>query len=108
MVTLIKDNLSLIQDVCAKHHVKSFYLIGSAARQDKDFTPESDVDFLFRFNYENADESCDIDFADNYFSLREELQNLLQRKVDLVSEERNKNPYFINSINKDKTPLYSS
>src|ERR1043165_410383 len=101
MVTLIKDNLARIQDVCKKHHVKSFYLIGSAARET-DFGSESDVDFLYRFTYENQTETNDIDYAENYFSLLEDLQNVLKRRVDLVSGERNTNPYFINSINQDK------
>lgn len=108
MVTLIKENIDSIREACKKHHVKSFYLIGSAARQDKDFTHDSDVDFLFRFDYENSDGNSDIDFAGNYFSLLETLQNILHRKVDLVSEERNKNPYFIKSINKDKYLVYEA
>lgn len=88
MVTLIKDNLAQIQDVCKKHHVKSFYLIGSAARET-DFSPESDVDFLYRINYEKLDSLGTMNYADNFFSLMDDLQHLLKRKVDLVPEKTN-------------------
>ncbi len=105
MVALIKDNMNEIHDVCKKHHVKSFYLIGSAAREEKDFRQESDVDFLYRFNYNDIE---GMDYADNYFSLLFTLQDLLKRKVDLVAEERIRNPYFLESINKYKRLVYES
>lgn len=96
--------MKAIQDVCKKHHVRSLYLIGSAAKENK-FRVESDVDFLYRFN---KDEIEEMDYADNYFGLLFTLQDILSRKVDLVAEEKLHNPYFIESINKDKQLVYES
>ncbi|MCF8448701.1 MAG: nucleotidyltransferase domain-containing protein [Taibaiella sp.] len=104
MVALIKDNLKAIKDVCQKHHVRSLYLIGSAARQDS-ITTDSDIDFLYRLKTEDI---AEMEYADNYFELLFSLQELLHRKVDLVAEEKMKNPYFIDSINKDKHIIYES
>jgi uncharacterized protein len=104
MVALIKDNLKAIKDVCQKHHVRSLYLIGSAARQDS-FTTDSDIDFLYRFKKEDI---AEMEYADNYFELLFSLQKLLDRKVDLVAEEKMKNPYFIDSINKEKQIVFES
>src|ERR1017187_2802960 len=104
MITLIKDNLKAIRDVCEKHHVRSLYLVGSATKENR-FTEESDVDFLYRFRKEDIEET---DYADNYFDLLFELQDILNRKVDLVAEEKMWNPYFIESINKDKQIIYES
>jgi predicted nucleotidyltransferase len=104
MVTLIEQNIGSIQDVCKKHHVKSLYLIGSATGAT-DFSAESDVDFLYRFN---KSEIAEMDYADNYFSLLFSLQELLKRKIDLVPEEKLHNPYFIQSINRNKLKLYES
>ncbi len=101
MVTLIKDNIVAIQDACRKHHVRS---VGSATQENR-FTEESDIDFLYRFRKEDIDLN---DYADNYFDLLFYLQGLLNRKVDLVAKEIMWNPYFIESINKDKQMIYES
>jgi hypothetical protein len=60
---------------------------------------------LYRFNKEEIKEN---DYADNYFDLLFELEDILKRKVDLVSEEKMKNPYFIESINRKKQLIYES
>ncbi len=103
MITLIRKNIDLIKDVCKKHHVRSLYLIGSAADNEKDFTEASDIDFLYRFK---KDEIGEMDYADNYFNFLFALQDLLRRNIDLVPEEKLKNPFFINSINKNKQVVY--
>jgi predicted nucleotidyltransferase len=102
MVALVENNMAAIRDFCKKHHVKSLYLIGSATT-DSFFNSESDVDFLYRFN---KDEIVEMDYADNYFDLLFSLQELLNRKVDLVAEEKLRNPYFIESINLTRTLIY--
>lgn len=104
MIELIKHNLDIIKDVCKQHHVKSLYLIGSAADESK-FSESSDIDLLYRFK---KNEIKEMEYADNYFDLLFRLQEILKRKVDLVPEEKLRNPYFINSINKQKLMLYES
>jgi uncharacterized protein len=104
MIALVKNNIKAIQDVCRKHHVKSLYLFGSASR-DKTFTTESDVDFLYRFNKDAIVES---EYADNFFEMLFELEDILRRKIDMVAEEKISNPYFMESINRDKELVYES
>ena len=104
MIALVENNLGTIRELCKKHHVKSLYLVGSATKADR-FKAESDVDFLYRFKKEDIEE---MNYADNFFDLLFELQDLLNRKVDLVSEEKMKNPYFIESINESKQIIYES
>ena len=104
MVALIKNNIDAIRDACKKYHVKSLYLVGSATKASH-FTDESDIDFLYRFRKEDIEE---MEYADNFFDLMFELQDLLKRKVDLVAEEKMKNPYFIESINENKQVIYES
>jgi predicted nucleotidyltransferase len=100
MIRLIKDNMVAIRDACRKYHVRSLYLVGSAAK-DGVFTDQSDVDFLYRFKKE---EIVEMEYADNYFDFLFYLQELLNRKVDLVAEEKMWNPYFI----KNKQLIYES
>jgi len=104
MIALVKDNIPAIQALCRKHHIRSLYLVGSATVEGR-FTPQSDVDFLYRFRKEDIPE---MEYADNYFDLLFELQDMLNRKVDLVAEEKMKNPYFIESINNGKQLIYAS
>ena len=105
MIALIRKNIDLIKDVCKKHHIRSLYLIGSAADTGSGFTDDSDIDFLYRFKKEEIGE---MEYADNYFNFLFALQELLHRKIDLVPEEKLKNPFFINSINKSKQVVYES
>ncbi|MCD6011926.1 MAG: polymerase, beta-like region [Flavipsychrobacter sp.] len=104
MIPLIQNNIQAIRELCKKHHVKTFYLVGSAAKEGR-FSDNSDVDFLYRFKNEEIEE---FDHVDNFFDLLFALQDLLNRKVDLVSEAKMKNPYFIKSINESKQIIYEA
>lgn len=57
--------------------------------------------FLVRFSGVNPTE-----YFGNYMDLKENLENLLSRKVDLVEIQTLKNPIFIQSIERSKTILY--
>lgn len=61
----------------------------------------SDIDFLFSFP---ANTHYEV-YADNYFALVENLQNLLKKNVDLVAEKALQNPYLIEKINTQKIKL---
>jgi predicted nucleotidyltransferase len=104
MIALIKDNLDRIKDVCKQHHVKSLYLIGSAVNE-KSFSSASDIDLLYKFNKHEINE---MDYADNFFSLLFALKDIFKREVDLVAEEKLKNPFFIERISSNKQAIYES
>lgn len=104
MVALVKDNLKAIQDAGKKHHGLSLYLVGGATQNDR-FTGERDIDFLYRFR--KGDIVRD-DYADNFFDLMFFLQDLLNRKADLVAKEKMWNRYFIESINRSKQLIFES
>lgn len=107
MVEIVENNIPLIIELCKKHKLKSLYLFGSAA-DSKDFNEESDVDFLYEYdlkNYPDWDKG-DFDIVANFFSLKEQLEEMLGRKVDLIPNKL-KNPYLINSIDKSKKLIYA-
>ena len=99
MNKLISDKLDTIKAICALHNVNSLYVFGSVCT-DK-FNDKSDIDLLISFK--NMDFG---DYADTYFELAEEFENIFNRPVDLVTEKSLSNPYFIESVNKSKTLLY--
>lgn len=102
MVKLIEDRLSDIISLCKVHRVKSISLFGSAARGS--IHENSDIDFLVQF----SDEIDVLEYADNYFSFLEQMENLLGRKIDLVSRKSLKNPILIEEIDRSKVDLYAA
>ena len=100
---LLEHNRSALELLCTSHHIKRLYAFGSVCRED--FTPESDVDLLFTFDYDTLPV---IDAADVYFDFIDKAEALLQRSVDLVSEKAIENPYLKASIDEDKVLLYET
>jgi predicted nucleotidyltransferase len=98
----ILEKSNQIEKLCDKYKVKNLELFGSATRDDFDAN-KSDIDFLIEFS-ENAIEN----YADNFFGLKSELQILLSSSVDLVVTSSIKNPYFLESIQADRQPLYAA
>ena len=99
MQAIIKNNIQEIERILKTHKVRKAYLFGSATSSR--FNELSDVDFLVTFKKVPFGE-----YAENYWSLEEALERLLQRKVDIVVEKTLTNPYLIKEINQTKTPIY--
>ncbi len=104
MVSLIKNRLPQIIDTCKTMQLKSLYLIGSASREN-DFTPESDIDFLFSMI--SGDDGLPISNYD-YFDFKFKLEEITSRKVDLVPDANFRNKYFLKSILEDKVKIYEA
>lgn len=99
MNNIIKKNIDQIKELCVNHHVNSLYAFGSVCT-DK-FTDSSDIDLLISF--EKMDHA---DYADNYFHVADQLENILHRSVDLLTDKSLSNPFFIESINQNKLLIY--
>jgi len=101
MNKILTDNIENLKALCMKYNVKSLYAFGSVCTED--FNINSDIDLLVSFKPLDYG-----DYADTYFELSEEFEKILQRPVDLVTEKSLGNPYFIESLNKTKTPIYEA
>ena len=99
-------NLNLVEysdrlsNLCAIYGVKRLELFGSALRSDFDLK-NSDLDFLIEFAGSQSTGAFD-----RYFGLKEALERLFQRPVDLVEIKAIKNPYFRQAIERDKVLVY--
>jgi predicted nucleotidyltransferase len=102
MQAFILEKKEEIAELCRKHHVRRLSVFGSAARDDFD-PATSDVDVLVSFAAE-----ADAVYAKNYYSLREKLEGLFERSVDLVREGVIRNPYRLHSIEADKVDVYAA
>jgi uncharacterized protein len=91
--------LDSIQTLCEKHHVEKLYLFGSAAKGT--MTEGSDVDLLVKFK-----EMKTTEYFENFLVLKNELQGVFGRKIDLVELQTLKNPVLIDSINQSKELIY--
>ena len=96
---LVNKKLPELTKICGSFHVQKLELFGSALKGP--FLPKSDVDFLVRFKPIPLE-----DYFENYINLKITLENLLERKVDLLEEQTLKNPYLTKSINQDKLRIY--
>lgn len=98
---LIEINLQKIIDLCRKHKVKTLAVFGSILTDR--FNDKSDVDLLV--NFEQIDHNT-FDYVSNYFGLRDALERLFNRKVDLIEEKGLRNRYFIANVNRTKQMIY--
>ncbi len=92
-----------LRELCRRFHVRRLDLIGSAARED--FDPDrSDVDFLVEFNRTHPDA---MKFQ-TYLGLKEALEKLLGRPVDLVEESAVVNPYLKAEFEHSRVGLFEA
>ncbi len=80
-----------IAALCGKYAVRRLVLFGSAGT-DRFDEATSDIDFLVEFD------DAPVSRFDAYFGLKEDLEALFGRPVDLVSAAALENPYLAKSI----------
>ncbi len=92
--------LDLIEAFCRKWRIDELALFGSVLRDD--FSLESDVDVLVTFS-PDAQLSL-LDFV----TMKEELQEILHRPVDLVSKGGLRNPFRRHEILNTRQIVYAA
>lgn len=94
---------SEIETLCRRYHVRRLDLFGSAARES-DFDPaRSDLDLLVSFEAEQNPPAL----AD-FLALREALEALFGRPVDLAMESAIRNPFLRAGIAAARVPLHGA
>lgn len=92
-------NINRIKKLCKQYRVRTFSAFGSVTRED--FRSDSDIDFVVDF-----EENDPFIYTDLYFQLKEKLEKLLKRQIDLIEERGIKNPYFREELDKTKILIY--
>ncbi|GHT20217.1 nucleotidyltransferase [Bacteroidia bacterium] len=98
-MNIVEKNIATVSELCKQHNVDNLYLFGSALTER--FSPSSDIDFLVNFGQVSLPH-----YFDNYMGLKEELEQLFNRPVDLVEEKAVKNPILRRSIERNKKLIY--
>jgi len=97
----ISKDLDQIKKLCTLHKVKALFAFGSVTSDS--FGPTSDIDLVV-----DIEDKDPISYADSYFSFKFQLEQLLQRQIDLLEQKSIKNPYLKEQIDKTKVLLYGS
>ena len=103
MNSLITDNLEAIRSLCREYGVMRLEVFGSVVTDDFD-PAQSDVDFIIEYppDYEFGH------FLTRYFELKERLERLLGRSVDLVMAGAMRKPRFIELANQTRREIYAA
>ena len=99
---LVDGHGAEIAELCRRFYVRRLDAFGSAVRGDFD-PARSDLDFVVEFERGHPLGGLEI-----YFGLKEALEALFGRKVDLVSEGSVRNPYLRKSIDESRETVYAA
>ncbi|MBS3742625.1 MAG: nucleotidyltransferase domain-containing protein [Candidatus Cloacimonetes bacterium] len=86
--------------LCRKHNVKYIYAFGSVVN-DTFCKATSDIDLIVELN-----EPDPVERGEKLMSLWDKLENLFNRKVDLLTDSSVHNPYLRKSIDSNKILVY--
>jgi hypothetical protein len=94
-----QSTIERIKQLCKANNVKSLFAFGSVLRED--FNAQSDIDLIVDF-----EEKDPFTYADLYFNLKNLLEELFNRNIDLLEERAIRNPLFKKEIDKTKVLIY--
>jgi hypothetical protein len=101
LIDIIEQHRDDVAALCRRAGARRLDVFGSAARDDFD-PATSDIDFLVDF-----DDLPPPSYAQAYFTLKESLERLFGRPVDLVTSSSVENPYFRERIDAERKPVYA-
>ena len=100
LASVIKSYLPEIQRLCQAHKIARLWAFGSVLRED--FRPNSDVDLL----YEQLAGLSIEEQGHHFWALKDKLEALLGRRVDLVWDTGVQNDFFREEIDETKQLIY--
>jgi hypothetical protein len=101
MIAVIENRKTELAELCRKFGVERLYVFGSAVSGGFN-SQASDLDFLVRM----TDRRPTGGYADRYLGLAEALERLFARRVDLITEQSIRNPYFHREVEASRRLVY--
>jgi len=98
-MSVVEQNIDQISKLFKQYKVNTMYLFGSVLTNN--FSSASDIDFLVKFGKVKPE-----NYFDNYIDLKQNLEKIFNRSVDLVEEQTVKNPVLRRSIDRNKKLIY--
>ena len=101
MIALIANKREEIAALCKRFGIRRLEVFGSAATGAFDPT-SSDLDFLVDLG------EYDATVAGRYLDLALALEELFDRRVDLITERSVTNAYLLDSVNRQRETIYET
>jgi predicted nucleotidyltransferase len=101
MNDILTQNASAIERICKTHRVRQLDVFGSVLSED--FGDNSDIDFLVEFERDGYGGAFE-----QFMGLKEDLEELLSRPVDLIVNRPFRNPFFQREIDQTKQVIYAA
>ncbi len=98
--SVFQIQLPVIREKFKKYKIKRAYAFGSVCNEK--FNDKSDIDLLIAFQ-DNLDP---LFRGQAIWDLEDELKLILNREIDLITENQLKNPFFIKELNETKIQIY--
>lgn len=95
----MKSHIEQISKLCNMHDVNTLFAFGSVVTDE--LRKDSDIDLLV-----DIDDKDPLIYADNYFELKFQLEDILKRPVDLLEDKSLKNPFLKKQIDNTKVLIY--
>jgi len=95
----LQEHIKQINELCDAHDVRSLFAFGSVVSGK--LNTDSDIDLIVDIKSKDP-----IDYSDNYFALKFQLENILERPIDLLESKSIKNPFLKQQIDNTKVLVY--
>ncbi len=96
----INLHISEISTLCKLNNVQSLFAFGSILKGS--LQPESDVDLVVAIEDKDP-----LKYSDYYFNLKDGLEKIFKRRIDLLEEKAIRNPFLKKEIDNNKVLLYA-
>jgi predicted nucleotidyltransferase len=97
---LLNKHKKELNQACSAHNVAELYAFGSVLTPK--FHSDSDIDFIVSLLSDDP-----LEYAENYFELKFELERIFKRKIDLLEQKAIRNKRFEQLVNQKKMLVYA-
>lgn len=100
-MTLLTTHIDEIKDICVSNKVRTLFAFGSITNDT--FKADSDVDMVV-----DIAETDPLAYSDSYFNLKEQLEAIFNRHIDLLEQKAIRNPSLKREIDQTKILIYGA
>lgn len=101
IMTFLVNHIDEIREICASNKVRTLFAFGSVTNDR--FKSDSDIDMVV-----DIAETDPLAYSDSYFNLKDQLEAIFNRNVDLLEQKAIKNPILKKEIEQTKILIYGA
>ena len=98
---ILNQHIDQIKKLCELNKVRSLFAFGSVTTDG--YKPKSDIDLVV-----DIDDNDPISYSDKYFNLKFQLEEILDRQIDLLEQKAIRNRFLRSEIDRTKVHIYGS